>query len=927
MQWNEFRPAIKHVSATQQTRIKPGFELGERKHGPQKRKSGEPYFNHPITVATMLANMGADPDTIIAALLHDTVEDTDLTLPEIEEQFGPTVRTLIEGVTKLSVSDVGGPNLDEQTETLRKIFTLMETDVRIMVIKIIDRLHNMQTVEFLKEERQRTLSQETQDVYVKIADRLCMQDIRDELEALCLGILEPAVFKRLVALREENQTKGTAVVKEMQKRLQTHFPEHTDDVHMKHEDKSWDSLREQLNTEGTAVTGVSGLTAVFVCDTLDTCYRVLGILHQMWKRESMSFQDFINTPTINGYRGLHTTVILEDGTRVRCKIRTQQMHEYARKGVTTLCFRSDTRELHDWLPWTQRISPLSADTLGRSKEFWDTLQSDILGESILIYGPGDQTMLVPKGSTALDGALYMFGKDALKLTSLSIGGKETTALDMPLTHAISLNVTLGDNVTVKREWIDKARTGYATALIRGALVEGKSDTEKIPVGRELLQRVLRQNRKGFLEEFSEQHLTGKLQQLGYGSLPELYIAIANGRIEPSSAYAVLFEKQKKNGANGNRAFFRMQYVLESDGNDTLDRIHEIHRKYRHDLQNTYYKLDRIRTVVAVQGTLTLQEREEFAAEIQRAGGKDLQITSKYTRIRRYASVGVLVMLWGLDPVFAHELLKNITVVDLTFIRFGTFLLASLIGYATHTFFSSAKLKPLSPFHPLLVLCGVALFLTGLLTYLTVDVLYATQYILFIIGGLILTVLARQLFEKTFDRMLFVTGLLVAATLALTFFYNAHFPSSHVLAAVGASLSFSLYSLLSKRYQDVIGKVRERYPAYMFWVSLVCFVFALPMLPYTTLSTLSAGMFVTAMAFVFVFTILPYVLYFELMRRMDPDVLDGTLPFVCISTIIGEAVFTGSLFPLVSIPIALFFLLHAMRPAPTFSPAASTTKSA
>jgi len=225
MQWKEFQSHIRHLAAKDLQRVERAFELGKEVHKGQKRKSGEPYFNHPIAVADKLADMGADADTIIAALLHDTIEDTPLTLDDVEKEFGTTVAILINGVTKLSSEDVATKSsLDEQIETLRKIFILMQEDVRIMVIKLVDRLHNMQTVEFLSEARQKAQAQETMEVYVKIADRLCMQDLRDELEGLYLSILEPKTAQELSLLRAQNEQLGQSIIKKMQEKVRKERP-------------------------------------------------------------------------------------------------------------------------------------------------------------------------------------------------------------------------------------------------------------------------------------------------------------------------------------------------------------------------------------------------------------------------------------------------------------------------------------------------------------------------------------------------------------------------------------------------------------------------------------------------------------------------------------------------------------------------------
>src|SRR3989338_4725283 len=401
MQWNEFRSHLRHMSEKDLARVHEAYELGAKMHKDQKRRSGEPYFNHPTTVAIMLSGLGADVDTISAALLHDTLEDTPLTLAQIENTFGKTVSELVDGVSKLTRADIGAkPTLNEQIETLRKMFQVMQKDVRIIVIKLMDRLHNMQTAEFLPEEKLRALIKETLEVYVKIADRLSMQDVRDELKSLCIAIIEPTKHQELSDLRKKNEERGEHLLQTMIQKLKNERPDALKHVSLAYEHKRWDKLQEQIETEGAAATGVASLVIAFICKNTDDCYQMMGVLHQLWQRETLSFQDFINSPMINGYKGLHTTIILEDGTRVRCKIRTTEMHEYAHKGVTTMCFKGEPRCLMDYLPWTQRISPLAKATENRSEEFWRSLQSDVLGESIIIHSASDETVLIPQRATA-----------------------------------------------------------------------------------------------------------------------------------------------------------------------------------------------------------------------------------------------------------------------------------------------------------------------------------------------------------------------------------------------------------------------------------------------------------------------------------------------------------------------------------------------
>ncbi|MDD5751456.1 MAG: HD domain-containing protein, partial [Candidatus Peribacteraceae bacterium] len=330
MQWNAFLPHIRHLQQDDQALIHKAFDLCIRAHTGQLRKSGDPYSSHPIAVAAILADMHADKDTVIAALLHDVLEDTSITGADLMPQFGQATVNLIEGVTKLDNEEIRAhPTLDEEIESLRKMITAMQKDVRLMVIKLADRLHNMRTVGFLSQKRQEEFSRETLDIYVKIADRLSMQDFRDELEGLCLQTLEPATFAQLLEQRRQNEKLGQTVIASMRTTLagMPHPLPATSEILF--ENKTWNHLKSRLLTTASTVGKRSKLTTVLLCDSVPECYVILGILHQHWPHEILSFKDFISAPATNGYRGLHTTVILPRGVRIRCKIRTREMHTYA----------------------------------------------------------------------------------------------------------------------------------------------------------------------------------------------------------------------------------------------------------------------------------------------------------------------------------------------------------------------------------------------------------------------------------------------------------------------------------------------------------------------------------------------------------------------------------------------------------------------
>lgn len=889
MQWNEFRSHIGHFSARQLQRVREAFELGKRMHAGQTRRSGEPYFSHPVSVATMLAGMGADPDTIIAALLHDTVEDTPLTLQEIETLFGSSVGTIIEGVTKLNAADVAEkPNLNEQIETLRKIFTLMERDVRIMVIKLVDRLHNIQTAEFLPPDRQQILAEETRDVYVKIADRLCMQDMRDELKGFALAILNPEEFTKLSALRTQNEARGEEVLRSMQQRVLNEHPAALRQISMHYEHKAWEKIREQLQNEGMVITGISAVTAVFVCPTIDDCYRILGILHQLWKRESLSFQDFINAPAVNGYRGLHTTVILEDGTRVRCKIRTTAMQAYARKGIALRCFDGKPEGLLEYLPWTVRISPLAQDTEGRSSEFWQSLQSDILGESIVIYGPGDQSVTVPAGSTALDGAFHLFRDAALKITSISIGGK-TVPFNTPLQQATSLNVTMSDTPTVERAWLQWVKTGLSVARIRSALAIALSPAEKHALGKELLQNVFREKRRGFIEEFDAETLEEKIQEAGYNSLENAYADIADGRADPAEVFRALFLTAAPRAA---KRHVTVAYNIDMDDADAMDRLNLIHRTYGPSLLEIRYRrsLRQNASLVTIRANMTPEEERAFIESLERAGAMRLRRSSRFAGVFSLTTVCVLFVLWGLDPVIAGLLLRQwVAPPDLTIIRFWT--LAAISGLLLlWTRWRNPLAEARLPLKNASLWASVGLLLCVAITsYIALQTTEPSHYTIpMTAAGILLTSIVNR---KRWITLLF-TWLCLLGGIALLIALTPGWPLSGIAFTLLAVMAFSLFSVISERYKRA-QHVEIRAAQYFFALSLSCAVFSLLLLPFTALVTLSWPVILAAILFSFLFSGLPYYIYYYLLSHRELDFVLRFSFLIILTTVIGQAAIMGA----------------------------------
>lgn len=882
MQWEEFRFAVRHLSETDQETVRRAYELGKRVHENQKRKSGEPYFTHPISVARTLADLGADRDTIVAGLLHDAVEDTPLTLADIERDFGPTVATLIDGVTKLDGVDVAEkPGLDTHIETLRKMFTLMQQDVRIMVIKLADRLHNMQTIGFRSPESQKRIATETLDVYVKIADRLCMRDMQTALEALCLEVLDPERYAHLRSLRTERETKGESVAASMGATLLHKHADISKDIDLVHEQKSWCKLREQLDSKTDCTTGIATIAIAIVCPNIDFCYRVLGALHAEWQREILSFQDFINSPMINGYQGLHTTIILGDGTRVRCKIRTQDMEEYAHRGITTQCFDDRALGMSNYLPWTQRIAAIADDTSDQSEEFWDGLQSDILGSTITAHGPDDRAVMLPANATVLDAAFYLFGDHALNTRKLFMNGREVP-FDEDAHNAATVTGEFDSTPIADVHWLHSVRTAIASAIIRKHL-NAAPTTNKRKLGEELLDVAMRRMLHVSVGEISPQLLEKRMRHRGIDGMDALFEAIANGKIEPNDvATELLPDFEPGISRNEHRRPWIIRATIAESSTDNVVRVLRSFDADRISISRTGSKtriiarlmLDRT-SVARLERTLSSEmDHGEWSLRGARASKLILVATC------------VLLALWGLDPIMARLLLATIPPLDLTIIRALTFFAASTALFGSQIIRRRGTLRHISPRNPILILSGITLFATALLSYSALVALPATSYILCIVCAVFAMIAIRKRRENARWTESFVAAC-IAGIGAIATAVSAGAEGWTVLGGIGAGIGFVAYSESSAHYQRSSESIQVRYPAFLFWMSCVGLLLAAALLPFSTVMLLSPTIIISAAAFVLAFSVIPYSLYFEVTRRADASVLDPLLPFAALVTLLGE----------------------------------------
>lgn len=555
----------KTISTPRQTDVvRRAFDFAKAGHMKQKRRSGEDYIVHPLEVAKILTEMHLDDETIAAAVLHDTVEETGASTKDIEKSFGKEIAKLVRGVTKLNKLSFEGDREEYSIENLRQMFLAMSEDIRVVLIKLADRLHNMRSLAYLPQERQQQIARETLEIYGPVAERLCMGELRGTLEDLAFPYVYPEEYKWIKnhmtkAYQERNRLTGK-VIRMIRKDLKKQKVEL---VNVHGRAKRLYSLYKKLLRNNMDVSQIYDLVAVrVVVKDINECYKTLGHIHQQWKPLSGRIKDYIATPKTNGYRSIHTTVIsnLEDEL-VEIQIRTAQMHAEAEYGVAahwhyqqehtssvkmgedtkkwfqTLIQRNKGKGSFDNLPWIKQISQLGT-TSKKPKDFINTLKTDILKYNIIVLTPRGDIKSLPIGSTPVDFA-YSIHSD---IGNSCIGAKINNRL-------VSLNVKIknGDIVRIitspaprgpKREWLDFAVTTAARRKIM-EWFQSMAQTESIKYGQEVLEDTLIDRFETSLKK-TKRELNQARIKLHYDTVDEIYQAIGRGKITAHHVVDVMF---------------------------------------------------------------------------------------------------------------------------------------------------------------------------------------------------------------------------------------------------------------------------------------------------------------------------------------------------------------------------------------------------
>ena len=513
------------------------YQYAEAAHDGQYRKSGEAYITHPVAVATKLADLGLDTATIAAALLHDAVEDTDVTLADVEEHFGEEVAQLVDGVTKLDQLEVSSKQ-HQQAETLRKMILAMAQDIRVLVIKLSDRLHNMETLGSMPRDKQKRIAQETLDIYAPLAHRLGMQHFKLRLEDLGFATLHPKRYEEIVAMVEERTPERDAYIK----RVVTDLEQRCRDIRVKVEingrPKHHYSIYEKMVVRGKEFDEIHDLIGLRVLvESIRDCYAVLGQVHAAWRPIPGRFKDYIAMPKFNFYQSLHTSVVGPEGRPLEIQIRTYEMHHTAEYGVAAHWkYKDDHRGGETGVSasefdWVQRLAEWQQDTdLDDPSEYLDALKIDLYQDEVFVFTPNGDVVALPKDATPIDFAYTIHTDVGHRCIGARVNGR-LVPLDHKLVNGVTVEVmtSKAEDAGPSRDWLKIAASQRARSKIRAWFNKERRE-DALERGRESVQRALRKHGLALGRVAASGELAGVARDLSYTSVDSLMRAVGDGHV-------------------------------------------------------------------------------------------------------------------------------------------------------------------------------------------------------------------------------------------------------------------------------------------------------------------------------------------------------------------------------------------------------------
>lgn len=513
--------------------IRAAYVFSAQVHLGQTRRSGEPYLVHPVAVALVLAGMKLDEATVCTGLLHDTVEDTLASLEDLKRLFGEQIASLVDGVTKISKIEFQSKQ-QRQAESFRKMILAMSQDIRVLLVKLADRLHNMRTLDHMPKEARKRISQETMDIYGPLAGRLGIYWVRTELEDLAFKYLDPEVYNRISTSRDESLERSEDFVKNVLRVISEKTEDYNITVETRGRTKEIYSIYRKMVTQNLDFDQIHDLTAFrIIANTVSECYAVLGLIHSLWKPIPGRFKDYIAMPKGNGYRSLHTTVIGPDAQRVEVQIRTHEMDLVAEHGIAAHWSYKEgkavSEEDEQVIGWLRQVMEWQKD-LEDPREFLENVRVDLYPDEVYVFTPKGEVKRFPKGSTPLDFAYAIHTEVGHRCRGARVNGK-MVPLRYQLQTGDSVEIVTSNRQKPSKDWLKFVKTARARTKIRH-FVLAEERSRAIEMGREEVDGELRRWKLDLDAAEKQGDILRIADDFSFKTEADLYASIGFGRISP-----------------------------------------------------------------------------------------------------------------------------------------------------------------------------------------------------------------------------------------------------------------------------------------------------------------------------------------------------------------------------------------------------------
>lgn len=554
---NQIINMVKEYSPTANTdMIYIAYRLAKSAHIHQFRRSGAPYIEHPVQIAYIAAQLSLDATAISAALLHDVVEDTPYTYDDIKTLFGESVAEIVNGVTKLRQIKYSSRE-EQQVENLRKMFFAMAKDIRVIMIKLIDRLHNMRTLNFMPQKKQLLISKETLDVYAPLAHRLGMSKIKIELEDLALKYLDPVAYEEITQSINQKKSERELYIKDIISELNNKLLAMNIKGQVTGRAKHFYSIFRKMYTQNKTIDELYDLFAVrVIVDSVADCYAVLGMVHDLYTPVPMRFKDYIAMPKPNMYQSLHTTVIDPNGTPFEIQIRTWEMHKVAEEGIAAHWKYkegiSGKTDMDSKLEWVRQLLDTQSNIID-TDDFFNTLKFDLFADEVFVFTPQGKVIALPAGSTVIDFAFAIHSQVGCKMSGAKVNGKIVPNSYIIQTGEI-VEILTANTHGPSRDWLKICKTSQAKNKINQWFKRERRD-ENIEHGKELIERELRRLGNTHAQLFRPEWTENMTRRYGFQSLDDLYASVGYGGLTAQKVVVRLrdqwlqeqkeLEKQKK----------------------------------------------------------------------------------------------------------------------------------------------------------------------------------------------------------------------------------------------------------------------------------------------------------------------------------------------------------------------------------------------